>query len=167
MEKEIKYNEVNGTAYDISTAEPVIKALERVRQSGVRVRLFYGDTATGEAWPEEWDVLGTIGRSTGVFKIPLLIHSKRSYGGGAVSDRTVVAVYGTDGTVYYKHPKFNPGVFEIKVDEERSTDQYGGQLARPSYMVLHKGRVHARGFASEKAADNYAQFMVGRRFSKG
>jgi hypothetical protein len=43
-----KYNVINGTAYDSRTNEEVINVLERARIHNMRVRLFYGDTETGE-----------------------------------------------------------------------------------------------------------------------
>jgi len=90
MEKE--YQEVDGTFYDKRTNKKVIEVLERVRKDGVRIVVDLGDTKTGESWNEVYDISGTIGRSTGKIKIPLLIHNKRSLGGGALLDHCIIGI---------------------------------------------------------------------------
>ena len=90
MEKE--YQEIDGTFYDKRTNKKVIEVLERVRKDGVRIVVDLGDTKTGESWNEVYDISGTIGRSTGKIKIPLLIHNKRSLGGGALLDHCIIGI---------------------------------------------------------------------------
>ena len=90
MEKE--YQEIDGTFYDKRTNKKVIEVLERVRKEGVRIVVDLGDTKTGESWNEVYGISGTIGRSTGKIKIPLLIHNKRSLGGGALLDHCIIGI---------------------------------------------------------------------------
>lgn len=90
MEKE--YQEVDGTFYDKRTNKKVIEVLERVRKDRVRIVVDLGDTKTGESWNEVYGISGTIGRSTGKIKIPLLIHNKRSLGGGALLDHCIIGI---------------------------------------------------------------------------
>jgi hypothetical protein len=47
--------------------------LETDRKNQRKIRLFYGDTQTGQSWFDEHDVVGRIGRSTGSIKVPLLV----------------------------------------------------------------------------------------------
>ena len=78
------------------TAEPLIAAaraahgslpavaLAALAGTDRRVRLFLGDPETGRDWGEENDVTGYVGRSTGPSKVPLLLATRRSMGGGAI-----------------------------------------------------------------------------------
>ena len=69
--------------------------------------LDYGDTETGQSWRETFDIRGSIGRSTGSIKIPLLIKTSRSLGGGAVLDHCLVKI--TDANtkkILYIHPNY-------------------------------------------------------------
>ena len=82
----------DGTAYHIDTPDNLVEILERIRQQQTRVVVDYGDTATGKSWGEIHDTTGRIGRSTGRIKIPLLIYSSRSWGGGALLDNCIVGI---------------------------------------------------------------------------
>ena len=103
MKESSKYKEVNGTSYHSETAEKVINVLENVRMSKTRITLDYGDVKTGVSWGEVYDISGTIGRSTGTIKIPLLIHNKRSYGGGGILDHCIIGIKESrGGRILYK-----------------------------------------------------------------
>lgn len=82
----------NGTTYNDATAQDVINALETARQTRSRIRVFYGDVQTGKSWDEYNDVMGTVGRSTGTVKIPLLIHNTRSSGGCGILDHCIIRI---------------------------------------------------------------------------
>lgn len=120
-----------------------------------RVRLFYGYPGTGEAWAEENDIIGRVSNSTGLNKIPLLIHNSRSMGGGGILDGQIVAIYTTKGRQLYAHNNFNTGSWVSKVSDTvgYSTDVY------------HNGKLHAR-FKTIKQGNRYVQFMNAKRFSK-
>jgi len=77
-----EYKIINGTSYHVETPIEVVKVLEYARANDIRIILNYGDTKTGRPWNGEHDIKGYVGRSTGRNKIPLLIYSKRSFGGG-------------------------------------------------------------------------------------
>ncbi len=89
---ESKYKEVNGTSYNSTTNDEVIRILEICRQNKTRIVLDYGDVNTGKSWGETNDITGYIGRSTGSIKIPILVHNKRSMGGGAILDSSIVRI---------------------------------------------------------------------------
>lgn len=95
------------TCYSNDTPDDVIRILETAREKGDRVRIFYGDRETGAGWHEMHDVIGTIGRSCGIIKIPLLIRTARSYGGGGILDSSIMAI-SKDRKFLYKNPKYNP-----------------------------------------------------------
>lgn len=105
MNPDKQYQMVNGTYYDARTREDLIALLEKVRQNHQRIRLFYGDAATGKAWDDGFPERGTLGRSMGPTKVPLLIKTVRSWGGEAILDHCIVRVEEScGGKVLWKHP---------------------------------------------------------------
>lgn len=100
---------VNGTTYHTNTPQAVIDVLERARQTGQRLRLYYGDAATGRDWRQVYDVTGTIGRSCGSIKIPLMIANRRSSGGPGILDHCIVKITTTKKpyTVLYVHSTYH------------------------------------------------------------
>ncbi len=105
---EIKYKEVNGTSYHIDTCDNVVRILESMRMSQIRIRVHYGDTTTGRDWDDKHCMAGYIGRSTGTSKIPILVYNKRSYGGAGILDHCIVRICTTKGNrVLYEHPLYH------------------------------------------------------------
>lgn len=148
--------ENGGFFFNEKTAPQVQNAIKHAHAHGLRVRVFLGDPETGEAWPEEWDVMGTIGRSMGPQKIPLLINNRRSMGGGGLLDSCIVGLALTNGGGWlYKHPAFNPGTWETV------------PAVSPGYCegVARNGTLHAQ-FKKPGQAARYVAFMRGERFTK-
>lgn len=115
-DEEIKNDKLESyTFFDEGTNEKVMEILERSRINDERIRLFFGDKETGRCWHETFDVLGRVGRSTGSHKIPLLIKSVRSSGGGAILTACIVAIT-KDKEFIYKHPGFKLNVGYKKTD---------------------------------------------------
>jgi hypothetical protein len=160
------YQLINGTSYDGRTDFEVIKALESARINKLRVRLFLGDVATGKAWNEENDVTGTIGRSTGLYKVPLLIASSRSMGGGAILDHCIMRIQTTAAPrrVLYSHPAFHTSRFEIR---PLTSSQQANYLAETRgkhiyrFEVLADDEVYAR-CPTEAYAKRLVAFMTGQ-----
>lgn len=153
------YQVVNGTYYDIRTPDEVVKALELARKKDYRVRLFLGDRNTGEAWSEEHDVTGTISRSMGPVKAPLLMARSNSIGGGAILDHCVVGVLTRTGERLrwlYKHPTIDFGQWTY-----HSEDVHSGERAQ----ARRNGTLHAQ-FDTLQQAVRYCDFMTGKRMSK-
>jgi len=102
----------DGTHYSPKTSNAMIALLDSLRRRGKRVRFYFGDSSTGKDWEEEFDVMGRIGRSTGVAKIPILVYSHRSTGGGALLTDCIVKIeYAnkSDGGIIWRHPKYHKG----------------------------------------------------------
>ena len=104
----------SGTFYHKETTQAVINILEKHLHSGTRLFLDYGDTSTGKSWGETYDIQGTIGRSTGTKPIPLIIKTKRSWGGIGILDHCIVRIKitGKNGQTLYKHPTYKPPTIE-------------------------------------------------------
>ncbi len=147
---------LSGLYFPADTAPRVADAIAGAWASRARVRVFYGDASTGRAWAEEFDIIGTIGRSMGPCQVPLLVNNARSYGGGSLLSACVVAIRCTRSRAWlYRHPTFNPGTWAtIPADV-------------PGYAesVTHNGSVHAR-FKRAGAGARYCGFMTGERFAK-
>jgi len=168
--KRMEYHQLdNGTCYSVLTPVRVVEILEKYRNGKTRIRVFYGDQETGRCWMEEYDTMGTIGRSTGRIKIPLLIKTKRSFGGVAILDSAIVKItVKIPGVVtpqiVYQHPKFwqselflsslkNTGTPELPWTVCQKVEPTGGM------------EVYAH-FATKVKAERYIAFMRGERNSK-
>ena len=102
------YKVINGTSYKINTNDDVVKILEIARANKTRIVLDYGDINTGKSWGEIHDITGYVGRSTGNVKIPILVYNKRSMGGGAILDSSIVRILTSIGKCeLYKHPNYS------------------------------------------------------------
>ena len=85
---------LSGTSYWTSTDPRLVKVLEDARDSRVRLKVTYKDGSVE---------FGRIGRSTGTIKVPLLIHNKRSMGGGEILTTYVAEVStSSGGTLLYR-----------------------------------------------------------------
>ena len=145
------YKVVNGTSYSENTPDEVIRVLENCRANNTRVHLTLGHTDTGRAWLEENDVDGTIGRSCGSVKVPILLHNRRCIGGGSILDSCIVRIVTTTKPrrVLYQHPQFSMADL-VKTP---------GDMAEYPYNVNADGLLHAR-FRTEAAADRWLARMI-------
>lgn len=97
-----------GTWFDPETHPEVRRQLELARNGKYRLRLEYGDRETGQAWDDRPNN-GTISRSMGPMKVPLLIKSTRSYGGEAILTACIVKISETPGgRMLWQHPSYSP-----------------------------------------------------------
>ncbi len=147
--------------FDENTCDKVKATLIDCYHSKSRIRIWYGDTATGVSWLEEYDTTGTVGRSGGQAKIPLLLKNSRSSGGGGILTDSIIRidVIGTRRTIY-KHPLFcvpTLGAYPNLDDDTKI--QY-------PFIVLKHGTIQAR-FKTEKQAHKYVDFMSGKRYTMG
>lgn len=101
-----------GTAYHLSTPDELINILETVMKERQRVKIYYGDPATGKDWAEDYDKYAYIGRSAGKIKVPLSIATKRSNGGGALMDHCIVKLKDmATGKILYQAENYKAPVF--------------------------------------------------------
>ena len=146
------------------TPEEVKAVIQALYENKHRARFFYGDLDTGTAWMEEYDVMGTVGKSTGEKPAALLINNARSYGGRAITGKIVKIIDITarnmpyNSGVLYEHPAFNNPA-------DRACLVMPSDLPEYVTNVEIDGVVHAR-FHSDKSAVNWLDFMQGKRFSK-
>jgi hypothetical protein len=92
------YKVVDGTAYLPGTPDEVVRVLEAARASRTRLAFVH-------SWSDGAAVRGYVGRSTGFFKVPLVVHNARSLGGDCLSEDTIVEIReSAGGRVLYKAP---------------------------------------------------------------
>lgn len=138
------------TYFDPGTAPELARTLESCRKAGNKVRLVLGDTTTGESWLDEYDVVGTIGRSTGSLKVPLLIEDGQD-GGGAILTACVLCIIDwRSGRTRYRHPAYQ--VLDLGI---KPTDD----AVHPWAVLLHDKEI-AR-FKDIGKAGAYLAFMRG------
>lgn len=104
--KVLKYKKLPlGTCYRDDTPDSMAELLEGLRVGRGRYKFWYGDVKTGRAWGDV--EAGRIGRSTGSIKIPLVIKTARSMGGGALLSSCIVKITESrGGREVYKHPHY-------------------------------------------------------------
>jgi hypothetical protein len=81
---------INGTTYSSGTPEGVIRVLENARVTRYRIAIFYGDPATGKVWGDV--EVGTVGRSMGPERIPIILKTSRSSGGGGILTDNIIRI---------------------------------------------------------------------------
>lgn len=151
------YKIVNGTYYHEDTPDAVIIILEKARQENRRIRIFYGDVRTGRDYLEHYDIMGTIGRSTGSHKIPLLINNRRSIGGTAILDNHIVKIT-VDKTSLYVHPRYHLPNITI---EQKETNDFG-EIAVTGYS-LYANKECIYNCNSLEEIDKELEFLMGKR----
>lgn len=155
----------DGTFYHAETPMEVRKILsaELKARNYRRIRVFYGDHATGKDWCEEDDVCGFVGRSMGLVKMPLLLPTRGSSGGDAILDDCIVRIL-INGCEVYRTKNYQEPVFEkhVKFDTDCVKLPDGRKLP---YEVSVNGQTHAC-FETLKKRQRWLDFMTGKRMSK-
>jgi len=150
---EITYKIVNGTAYHIDTNDQIIRVLENARNSNSRIRVFYGYEENGTDWLEEYDTMGTISRSCGTIKIPLIIKNKNSSGGAGLSDNRIIKIT-IDKKTVYQTPNYHIGTIEIKeATKELKEEGYNTRVYIDNKNVAN--------FKDITRAEQYIKFIKG------
>lgn len=144
-----------GTWYDADTPNKVKAVLNRCMKSGNEIRIFYGDQTTGRDWMEQYDMVGTVGRSTGLMKIPLLV-GKGESGAPGMLDNCIVRIIDVEShDEMYRHPKYHLPDLEVHKLSEGEAFDLGY-----TYGVYANGAVQAN-FKSLGAASHWLAFMAG------
>lgn len=152
---------LNGTTFTDETPGEVARCLDYALRSGDRVRLFYGDKATGKPWLDDSMVTGFVKRSSGQCKVPILMATRYSSFGPPILDSCIVAIQqGKYGTMVYRHPGFRFPTLEIRdINEE-----WCGQYYRAG--VYDCDNTNVANFKTTKQAERWVDFMCGRRMTR-
>lgn len=156
------------TWYHPGTDRKLIAALNAAYKDKSLVRVFYGDRETGRDWCEEFDVVGFIGRSTGTFKVPLLLEALRADAyriesasfGGAINSSSIVRVVDVlSQAELYRHRNYKAPAFQVKGT--------GEDLRKMGYFFCAQrtdtgdAAITVANFKTEGEAYEYVAFMHG------
>lgn len=160
-----KYKVVNGTSYNAETPDAVVTVLERVRLDRTRIRVFYSQN--GVVWHDGDGMIGTVGRSTGSIKIPILIPDRTSTAGAGIIDDCIVRidVKGYKDQIVTVYKKDGYTVPEYTVVKRTPTEGEDPTLKPYAWDVNSNTGLYARA-KNEKAAHRLADYMSGKRWSK-
>lgn len=147
---------IKETWFDSDTPFEVRRILERYRKSGELIRVFYGDPQTGRDWLEENESMGRVGRSSGIFKVPLMVEVGES-GGMAILDHCIVRIQdGKTGRDLYRHPAYTVPEMEIRSVEGITASWH--QVKKPK-LLTEMGYTHGVWVKDEKGEfTNHANF---------
>lgn len=96
-----------------------------VCQHSSRFKFYYGDQETGRAWGDDYDEVGYIGRSTGAYRVPLVIFNANSNGGPELLTHCIVKVEPARKSPYnnewmhYEHPFFHRTPEELLAKQQK------------------------------------------------
>jgi hypothetical protein len=141
------YKKIGNMSFSVNAPDKLCELLVNLNANRRRIRIFYGDTSTGKCWNDEHDVIGYVGRTTGI-RSPILVYNNRSMGGGLILDEHVLKIVDMSGRVLYQVDNFIPSFIEAT-----------------GLQVYIDGKLHAN-CKSNQAAIKLAQFMSGKRFAK-
>ena len=146
----------DGTYYPLEMNEDAVQALEVARKRGGRIRIHLGDTATGRDWLEKYDCEGSVSRTMGPRKAPILLNNARSMGGGIISASIVrIRWTGAKGRDLYRHPLYHVPPVEIR-------DCAGEWSAR-----VYVGGGDCAGFKTRQRAERWVKRVLGPQVGEG
>lgn len=142
--------------------EALMSLIIRAWKYKFRIRVFYGDIHTGRSWNEEYDVTGTIGRTCGDIGIPILVHNKRSWGGGALLLSSVIRIDDIeDKRTLWKLPNFHVEKMTIEKRSESTDYPFAVMQTQDNGAISNVAN-----FKTEEKAKKWIEFMEGKRYSK-
>jgi hypothetical protein len=169
------YRIVNGMAFEVgmnlkdkeevedytsTVNDSLIDTLLSCYENRNRIRVWYGDTKTGRAWNEEYDIIGRVGRTTGEIKVPILIYNARSYGGSELLLSSLLRIVDIKThRILWTVPNFH--VEKMEVVYKNGDYPFQVMQTRDTGEV-----VNIANFKNEASAYRYTDLMNGRRYNK-
>jgi hypothetical protein len=138
------------TWFQPGTDPKAAKALERCRRACNKIRLILGSLETGVSWMNEHDIVGTVGRSLGPLRVPLLVEENSDCGDAISTDRLLALIDWRTGKFLYRHPAYRIPNLTIRRQDD----------PKWPWEVLHDSQVVAR-FKNIGKAGAYVAFMCG------
>ncbi len=141
---------LNETWHDPDASPEVCKVIDRCIKNSTYVRLFYGDTESGRDWGEENNVIGTVSRTTGPLKTPILMPKGENFG-DIIPEQCIVKIVDADTRrTLWAHERYKAPVFSIRED---GTPKF-------PFAVTMNGEAAAN-FTSFAKAAAWVAFMAG------
>lgn len=153
------YVRVNEALYASNTPPRLVKLLERLRRSGRRVRIFYGDRETGLDVLKDKNTIGIISTTSSSEGRLILKYRKNSLKGIELQEDQIVKIT-LDGNPVFVHPNYHQPMFNVY-------DSYAQESSKHSSFVvetLYNGVIETRTTKNtRKEAENYVDFLKGIR----
>ena len=148
------FDKENDKVKKAKDSERIARSLLYAHYVGHRIRIWYGDTKDGRSWLDEHEIKGSVTRSSGDIKIPLLMNNKRALGGSVILTACIVRIDDmTDKCCLYSNTNFY-------VPSLRITENEG------KFEVFQESGILRGVFPTEDKARKYIAFMRGERYSK-
>lgn len=150
--------------------------VERILQRAINanptvvLRLFYGDVQTGRDWCEEWSVVGAIGRTGGIYKVPLVLEALRDSNGertfakygDSINTKSVLRIIDVDsGRELYRHESYQVPEFEVRASV--GTAAAAGLDFSVIRLEADGTQPNVANFKTRYQADDYIAFMRGHK----
>lgn len=157
-----EYIQHNGLWFHPETKLQVQRILAEAYENRATLRVWYGDTKTGKAWAEEYDIMGQIGRSCGRVKVPLLVAPGED-GAPAMLEHCIVRIDrvtrntkgpGKKGATLYVHPAFSAGTWTTGPARDEGYKE-----------AAYQNGVLTAQFKRAGSAQSYCDFMQGTAYS--
>jgi hypothetical protein len=139
-------------------AAPAIQAaLHAAYQQKQKIRVFYGDPATGRDWLEENDVCGWLGRAAGLRRSWILLARRDSAYGAPLLDARILRLL-VAGREVYRHPAYQDPVFACGPSTVPT---------HPFAVFCAASRIaNVANFRTALARTRWLAFMTGQRMGK-
>lgn len=154
---------------DADVARILLKAIDSEEERILRI--FVGNPATGYDWCEENDVTGFIGRSTGTFKVPLILEALRTstgaieparYGDSIACQKVIRIIDVLSGKELFRNEKYQMPRFQVEPASDLLT-KVGYSFSVMRDDMKDKPTVNVANFKSLYAAEDYVAFMKGHK----
>ena len=153
LHNNVEYKVCEGLFFKSCTSDQLVNIITYLYLTKDKVRLYYGNNETGEVSLDEYDLYGTIGKSTGIIKVPLLIPKINSISGSAISTSLIVGIARTkDKKFVYKANNFKLPVLKLSKSSVEGFTHEVSVLKGNSYEVTAR-------FRSLKSAERYMKLF--------
>lgn len=150
-----------GVLFFINTPQEVIDILLSLADSDTRIRINYGDPATGLDDLEEWGIIGYLTKTAdGHLVLRYRRNSSTIYN---IYDKDIIKLRESKtGKVLYQHPKYRMPELQLvplsdkEKQQNRSNPHTTGIY---THQIVVDGRVHGR-FESKKEAEKWLKKMI-------
>ena len=150
--------------YTGTVNQKLMETVSRCYAEHRRVRVWLGDTETGRAWNEEYDVTGYIGCSGGKVKVPLLINNTRSSYGMPILVHCLVRIDDIKTKkVLWKTDNFHVPEMTVRENPDKTTLYDWGVYQKREGEKLP---ANIANFKKKDQAERYIAFLKGERYCK-
>jgi len=139
-----------------------MELLDMARRMNYFVWMRLGDHETGRDWMDDCDVTGFVSRSMGPIKIPILLATRRSSGGGSILDSCIVKLVVHGGGYNRAWQSANYQAPDLVIEHDPNGKGPAAVLVRKR----HDDQTIEARFPNRVKAQRWVDFITGRRLTK-